>query len=145
MTDLRRVLPVSYDGAVLLLLVLAVAGVTGHVFPHLLARHVSEDSEGWVLALLLPAWLQYVRPRLRGTAAEAPVAIAVLAHHARGGLAGDALGHLKRVRESFVGTLLAEVYLAVLLPLALVRRTPGPADGPRARPTRPSPAVTPVR
>lgn len=240
--------PTAYYGVVVLLLLLAVTGTTGDVFPHQLAKHVSEDSEGWLLALVLPLWVQYARPRLRGTPREwpstfaaaavvlvvglvcyrvggvppriatlnetllalavllpyvqlsrpvppvlslglpgvmallvllasgngvvtdlaegvvmlllvpigldlvdrevlgpqrppssllrwswyallvvAPVVIAVLAHHLHAGTAGDVLRYLKRVQESFVGTLLTEVYLAVVLPLTLARRAPEPA------------------
>lgn len=75
MTERRRALSVGYYGVLLLLLVLAMTGTTGDVFPRQLAKHVSEDSEGFLLALVLSAWVQYVRPRLRGTSREWPVTL----------------------------------------------------------------------
>lgn len=70
MLDRRRALSLGYYGVLLVLLALAVTGTTGDVLPRQLAKHVSEDSEGFLLALVLSAWVQYVRPRLRGTAQE---------------------------------------------------------------------------
>ena len=60
-----------------LLLVLVVTRALPHLLPAGVARHVGSDSEGYLLALLLPAWLQLVRPRLSGrTAARATTAAA---------------------------------------------------------------------
>jgi hypothetical protein len=42
-----------------------------------LATHIAHNSEAYLAALVLTAWIQFVRPRLAGTRAEWPVAIAV--------------------------------------------------------------------
>ena len=75
MIDTRRAVCFAYYAVLLVLLAMAVTGTTGDVFPHQLAKHVSEDSEGWLLALLLPAWIQYARPRLTGRRAEWPLTL----------------------------------------------------------------------
>lgn len=51
-------------GGTVVLLGLAVTGTAADIFPAELAKHVSEDSEGWLLALVLAPWVRFVRPAL---------------------------------------------------------------------------------
>jgi hypothetical protein len=65
------------------LLLMAVTGSLGTVFPAELAKDLREDSEALVLAIGLPAWIEFARPRLTGRRCEWPAtllaAIALLA------------------------------------------------------------------
>lgn len=114
-------LAVGYYVLLSLLLVLVVAKVLPHLLPLKVAKHIGSDSEGYVLALLLPAWLQYARPRLLGRRAAWPVTLLVAA-----GMFAVFLV-LYRV-HSIVGTVrtLNETFfaLAVLLPYTMLRRRP---------------------
>lgn len=56
-----------YYGGLSIRLVLIVAKALPHLLPHTIAIHVVHDSEGYVLKLLLPAWIDYARPRLAGS------------------------------------------------------------------------------
>lgn len=47
------------------------------VLPHSLATRVAHNSEGYVIALVLIPWIQFVRPRLAARRAEWPVTVAV--------------------------------------------------------------------
>lgn len=67
MVRARAAVPAVYYGLLAVLLALAVTDSLGGVFPGPVAKHLGENSEGLLLALLLPAWVQFVRPRLRGT------------------------------------------------------------------------------
>ena len=86
---------------------------------------LEELSEGLLFALLLPAWVQGVRPRLRGTRAEVPVtAASALACLVVGLVLASRYrwwGDLQTLHETFLA-------LAVLLPYVQVRRPlPRPA------------------
>lgn len=59
------------------LLLVIVTDNLGRFLPPSLSHHVGNDSEGYLLALLLPAWIAWVRPRLARTRAEWPVTLAV--------------------------------------------------------------------
>jgi hypothetical protein len=77
-----RIISGLYYGVLGLLMLLAVTGRAGDVFPGTIGTHVGDDSEGILLALGLAAWVQFVRPRLAGTRREWPLtalAVAVLA------------------------------------------------------------------
>lgn len=119
MVDPRRAVAALYYGLVGVLLLLAVTGTTGDVFPHQLAKHVSEDSEGLLLALLLPAWVQYARPRLRGSAREWPATLLAAAVVLVVGLVCYLVDGVPPKIATLNETFLA---LAVLLPYAQLPR-----------------------
>lgn len=50
-----------------------------NLLPSGVARHIAADSEGYVLALLLPLWIEYARPRLTGRRAEPVITAAAAA------------------------------------------------------------------
>lgn len=75
----RAVVSVVYYGVVGALLLLALLGLLDDLFGRSLGQQLAENSEGLLLALGLPAWVQLVRPRLAGTAREWPVTLAVSA------------------------------------------------------------------
>jgi hypothetical protein len=77
-----KVITGLYYGLLGVLLVLAVTGRAGDVLPGWVGTHVGDDSEGILLAIVLPAWIQFARPRVAGTRREWPLtalAVAVLA------------------------------------------------------------------
>lgn len=81
MTRRAMALSALYYGALLTLQVLAITGRLGDVLPPWVATHVGKDSEAILLALVLPAWVQFARPRLRGHRREwgvTALAVAVL-------------------------------------------------------------------
>ncbi len=117
-------LAAGYYVLVSVLLVLVVAKVLPHLLPLKVAKHIGSDSEGYVLALLLPAWLQYARPRLWGRAAQWPVTIVAAA-------AMFAVFRVLYRTHSIVGTVrtLNETFfaLAALLLYVQSRRRPRPS------------------
>lgn len=62
-----RLLATAFWAGLGLLAVLAVTGLLDEVFPRELAKDLAEDSEALPVALGLAAWVQLVRPRLRGS------------------------------------------------------------------------------
>lgn len=90
----------------------------GRLLPAGVAQKVGADSEGFLLALVLPLWIQFVRPRLRGASAWlVPLLAASFAL-----IAGVVLYRTTTVTSSIKTlneTLLA---LAVLLPYVQRRR-----------------------
>jgi len=123
----REFLASAYYAVLVVLLALAVTGTLRSVIPGPVGKHLAEDSEGLLLALLLPLWIQFVRPRLRGSRREWFVtALAVAACLAVGlWLFGGAQGVPSRIytlNETFLA-------LAVLLPYVQLRR-PLPAAVP---------------
>lgn len=99
-----------------------VAGILLQVLPVALppavAVRVAHNSEGFVLALLLAPWIQFVRPRLAGRAAEWPVTLAAAAASAAVGVllvATDLPSRFRTLNEAFLA-------LAALLPYVQVRR-----------------------
>ena len=61
------VLSALYYGGLSVLLVMAVTSTLEAMFPAELAKDLREDSEALVLAITLPAWIQFARPRLSRT------------------------------------------------------------------------------
>jgi hypothetical protein len=60
----RRIASAVFYGAVLLVLVSVLTGTVTLVLPQPFAAHVSRNSEGYVIVLLLAAWIEFVQPRL---------------------------------------------------------------------------------
>jgi hypothetical protein len=94
------------------------------VLPHAVALRVAHNSEGYVLALILVAWIQFARPRLAGRRAEWPaaltvavalVAVAVLL------IASDLPSRIRTLNEGFLaaGLLVPYVQLRRPVPRAL--------------------------
>jgi hypothetical protein len=65
----RAVVAVYYVGLVVLL-ALIITKTLAHLIPGPVGKHISQDSEGWTLALLLSPWIEFARPRLAGTRLE---------------------------------------------------------------------------
>lgn len=68
-----------FYGGLLVLMCLILARVLDDVLPGGVGRSVAFDSEAYVVVLLLAPWIQYVRPRLAGTAWQWPIAAAAAA------------------------------------------------------------------
>jgi hypothetical protein len=62
----RRAIAVVYYLGLCLLLGLIISKSLTTVIPGTVGRHIGFDSEGYVLALFLPLWIEYARPRLAG-------------------------------------------------------------------------------
>jgi hypothetical protein len=117
-TDRRRIFAVLYYGGLTLLLALILLQLLDEVLGNRLATHIGHNSEAYLAALVLAAWIQYARPRLTGTRAEWPVAFLV-------GVVMLAIGialiqtHLpsrfRTLNEAFIA-------LAVLIPYVQARR-----------------------
>jgi hypothetical protein len=75
--DRRRIFAVPYYGGLALVLALILLQLLDDVLGNRLASHIGHNSEAYLVALVLAAWIQYARPRLAGTRAEWPVAILV--------------------------------------------------------------------
>ena len=119
MITARRLLPPVYYGVLTVLLALTVTGTLGDVFPRLLAKHIGEDSEGVLLALLLPLWIQYARPRLRGHPQEWPITLLAAAGLLAAGLVCYGVDAVPPRIGTLNETLLA---LAVLVPYVQLAR-----------------------
>ncbi len=76
----QRAVAGVYYGGLVVLLALIITKTLPHVIPGKAGKHIAQDSEGWVLALLLPLWIEYARPRLAGRRTEwvATTAVALL-------------------------------------------------------------------
>ncbi len=119
----RKAVAVLYYGGLCLLLALIVTKSLPHLLPATVARHIGYDSEGYVLALLLPPWIEYVRPRLTGkpfgwavtpAAAAASLSVGLLLYNSH-----SIIGGVKTLNETFFA-------LALLIPyVQLTRRLSG--------------------
>jgi hypothetical protein len=76
-TDRRRIFAVLYYGGLALVLALILLQLLDEVLGKRLATHIGHNSEAYLAALVLSAWIQYVRPRLAGRRAEWPAALLV--------------------------------------------------------------------
>jgi len=68
---------VLYYGGLALVLALILLQLLDEVLGKRLATHIGHNSEAYLAALVLSAWIQYVRPRLAGRRAEWPTALLV--------------------------------------------------------------------
>ena len=66
-----------YYGGLALVLALILLQLLDEVLGKRLATHIGHNSEAYLAALVLSAWIQYVRPRLAGRRAEWPTALLV--------------------------------------------------------------------
>ena len=72
MTDRRKIFAILYYGGLALVLALILLQLLDDVVGKRLATHISHNSEAYLVALVLSAWIQYARPRLAGRRAEWP-------------------------------------------------------------------------
>ena len=66
-----------YYGGLALVLALILLQLLDEVLGKRLATHIGHNSEAYLAALVLSAWIQYVRPRLAGRRAEWPTALLI--------------------------------------------------------------------
>jgi hypothetical protein len=76
-TDRRKIFAILYYGGLALVLALILLQLLDDVFGKRLATHISHNSEAYLVALVLSAWIQYARPRLAGRRAEWPAVLLV--------------------------------------------------------------------
>lgn len=116
----RRAVAIVYYGGLCLLLGLIISKTLTDIIPGTVGKHIGFDSEGYVLALILPLWIEYARPRLAGRQIEWPVtaaaaivmfAVLLLLYNSQ-----SILGTVKTLNETFLA-------LAFLIPyVQLIRR-----------------------
>lgn len=116
----RTAVAVIFYAGLVIVLLSVVAKVLPHVLPHAIATRIGHNSEGYAAALILAPWIQYVRPRLLGTAREWPVTLlAGVALFAVGLFL--ALTHLpsqvKTLNEAFFAAAFVVPYLQLRRPL----------------------------
>lgn len=107
-----------YYGGLALVLALTLLQLLDDVLGKRLATHISHNSEAYLAALVLSAWIQYVRPRLAGRRAEWPAALLVGAIMLVIGVAllqTHLPSRFRTLNEAFIA-------LAVLIPYVQARR-----------------------
>jgi hypothetical protein len=117
-TDRRKIFAVLYYGGLALVLALILLQLLDEVLGNRLATHIAHNSEAYLAALVLSAWIQFVRPRLAGRRAEWPVAILVGAIMMAIGIAlvqTHLPSRFRTLNEAFVA-------LAILIPYVQARR-----------------------
>ena len=109
-----------FYGGLLLVMAAVFLQLLGDLLPGDLGRSVGFNSEGYTLALLMAAWIQFVRPRLAGSRREwwltggaallcAAVGLALLA--------SDLPSRFRTLNEAFLAAGLAILYLQPRRPL----------------------------
>jgi hypothetical protein len=116
--DRRRLFAILYYGGLALVLALILLQLLDDVVGKKMATHIGRNSEAYLAALVLSAWIQYARPRLTGTRAGWPAAI--LAGGLMLGIAvvliqSDLPSRIRTLNEAFIA-------LAVLIPYVHARR-----------------------
>ena len=66
MTDRRKIFAILYYGGLALVLALILLQLLDDLVGKRFATHISHNSEAYLVALVLSAWIQYARPRLAG-------------------------------------------------------------------------------
>lgn len=87
-------------------------------FPHALASRIAHNSEGFLLALVLVPWIQFVRPRLEGSRAQWAVTVLVAVALLAVGIlliASHLPSRFRTLNESFIAA-------AALVPYVQLRR-----------------------
>jgi len=112
-----RVVSAVYYGGLLLLVALILSLSLDALLPEQIARPVSRNSEGLVMALLLSAWIQFARPTLHG-----PHGWPVVAAASAGCLAVAALLLVDGIPTQFRTLNEAFFALAVLVPYVQIAR-----------------------
>lgn len=115
-----RVAEIVFYGGLLLLMTAILLQFLDELLPAGLATRVAFNSEGYTLALILGAWIQFARPRLTGDRrAWAITPAAGLACSAIGLalLASDLPSRFRTLNETFLAVAVAVLYLQVRRPL----------------------------
>lgn len=121
-----RVAGATYYGGLALVMAAIFLQLLDVALPRALAEPIGFNSEGFLLALLFAAWIQFARPRLVGRRLEWPVVAAValaclaLAVHLLG---SEYPSRFKTLNESFLAAAVVVIYLH--LPRPLPRAVPG--------------------
>lgn len=116
----RVVMGVVFYGGLLLLMAAILLQLLDNVLPNGLARRIGFNSEGFVLALMIAAWIQFARPRLTDSKSQWPVTLAVgLACVAVGValLATDLPPRFRTLNETFLAAGVVLPYLQLRRPL----------------------------
>ncbi len=120
----RRAVAVVYYLGLCLLLGLIISKTLTDIIPGTVGKHIGFDSEGYVLALILPLWIEYARPRLAGRRGEWPLTAAaalvmfgvfLLLYNVQ-----SIIGSVKTLNETFFA-------LAFLIPYVQLIRRPSKA------------------
>lgn len=121
------VLAALYYGGLVLLLTAILSQTLTAVLPAGLARRIGFNSEGYTLAVLLAAYIQFVLPRLRGSArwVVAPLVAATSLAIALGLFNSDLPSRFKTLNETFFALVLVLPYVTLARPL---HRWPGLAS-----------------
>lgn len=120
MRTTRGLAETVFYGGLVLLMAAVLLQVLDDLLPAGLAERVGYNSEGYVLALLLAAWLQFARPRLDGTARRWPVTAGVALLLLSAGvalLATDLPSRFRTLNETFLAAAVVVVYLGFRRPL----------------------------
>lgn len=115
----RQLLSWVYYGGLLLLLAAILTMVLGQVLPDELAQRIGFNSEGYVLALVVGGWIQFVLPRLT-KATRWQIAVAAATVCLALGLAlyiSDLPSRFKTLNETFFALTLILPYLTLARPL----------------------------
>ncbi len=109
----------TFYGGLVLLMVLILSGGLGAVLPAELARRIGYNSEGYALAVLLAAWIQFVLPRLHaGTRWAVTLLVAGLSLALGAALvSSDLPSSFTTLNEAFFALGLVLPYLALTRPL----------------------------
>lgn len=106
---------IVYYGGLCVLMALILTKTLPHLLPATVSRHVADDSEGYVLALLLPLWIDYARPRLAGRrmawAATAAAAVASFAVFVLLYRSHSIVGSVKTLNETFFAVAVLILYV----------------------------------
>jgi hypothetical protein len=119
----QRAVAGVYYGGLCVLLALIISKTLTKLIPGKVGTHIGYDSEGYLLALLLPLWIEYARPRLAGRRIEWAVTTAAA-------VAMFGVFLLLYNSHSIVGTVktLNETFFALAFLIPYVQRTRRPPE-----------------
>jgi hypothetical protein len=121
MANRSRIYAILYYGGLALVLALVLLERLDEILGAKLATHIGHNSEAYLGALVLGAWIQFVRPRLTGRRAEWAVALLVGAAMLAIGIAliqTHLPSRFRTLNEAFIA-------LGVLIPYVQARRPLG--------------------
>jgi len=112
---------IVYYGGLVLVLVATWAGLASALLPPSIATRIAFNTEGWLLALLLAAWIQFARPALRRRSRPMAWGLGVGVLSFIVGLVLlqlDDQPQFRTLNESFLGFAIVAPYLLAKRPLA---------------------------
>jgi hypothetical protein len=115
-----RAAHIVFYGGLLLLMTSILLQFLGDVLPAGLAARVGFNSEGYVLALVVAAWIQFARPRLAEHGQEWPVTLTAGLACLAGGialLATDLPSRFRTLNESLLAASVVLLYVQLRRPL----------------------------